>query len=169
MVADDPRKHGGRQFDTFPAAVLCYLVRPYGRFLLLAHPDRSGVEVVSGAVEAGETPRDAALRELREECGPSLVAHPLGVFHAGSFAYDALNPNLISLHWLFGYERGAVVPADDMRGASVFWLNCNEIADQTLIVPQPVAGRPDWLFRRAWSVYPDWLADAAIVAREGLG
>lgn len=157
----------GRRFAAFPAGVLCYVLKPDGRFLLLDHPKRDGLEVISGAVEAGETLREAALRELREEAGPSLVARPLGVFHAGSFAYDSQTPSLISVHWLFAHESGDVVPADDMHGATVSWLACDDIAAAVIAVPQPLAHRPDWLFRRALAVYPDWVDDAAVLASEG--
>ena len=42
-------------------------------------------EVVSGAVEAGETLLEAVLREIREELGERIRVRPLGVLHAYTF------------------------------------------------------------------------------------
>lgn len=169
MVTADSKDQLGRRFDTFPAGVLCYVLRPDGRFLLLKHPRRAGLEVVSGAVEAGETLLAAAVRELAEETGSSMAVRPLGVFHASSFAYEDTTPNLISVHWLFAYQAGEVMPADDMAGATVAWMTCDEIAAAKLTVPEPVSGRSDWLFRRALAVYPGWVEDGHIVEIDAAG
>jgi 8-oxo-dGTP diphosphatase len=39
------------------------------RFVMVYNPKRKGWEMPGGAVEEGESPRDAAIREAREECG----------------------------------------------------------------------------------------------------
>lgn len=57
------------------AEVAVFVTRRYGRQVLLLHrvpSDGSYWHVVAGAVEAGESAREAAVRELREETG--LVA-----------------------------------------------------------------------------------------------
>jgi 8-oxo-dGTP pyrophosphatase MutT (NUDIX family) len=54
------------------AEVAVFVTRQNGREVLLLHrvpSDGSYWHVVAGAVEAGESPREAALRELREETG----------------------------------------------------------------------------------------------------
>jgi 8-oxo-dGTP pyrophosphatase MutT (NUDIX family) len=53
--------------------VLLLTRTPPRQFLLMRHPDRW--DLPKGHAEAGETPRETALREMREETGvdPSLV------------------------------------------------------------------------------------------------
>jgi 8-oxo-dGTP pyrophosphatase MutT (NUDIX family) len=54
------------------AEVAVFVTRQNGREVLLLHrvpSDGSYWHVVAGAVETGESPREAALRELREETG----------------------------------------------------------------------------------------------------
>lgn len=52
--------------------------------LAFTHP-LAGLQLVKGTIEAGETPRDAALRELREESGlkASAVLADLGIWTSG--------------------------------------------------------------------------------------
>lgn len=54
------------------------------RLLLFRHP-RGDVQLVKGTIEAGESPAQAALRELKEESGiaPARVLHDLGCWKAG--------------------------------------------------------------------------------------
>ena len=52
--------------DKACAVVLCFAQRP--RILLFRHP-QAGVQLVKGTIERGETPAEAALRELAEEAG----------------------------------------------------------------------------------------------------
>jgi 8-oxo-dGTP pyrophosphatase MutT (NUDIX family) len=44
------------------------------------------VELPAGAIDAGESPSDCAIRELREETG--FICEPRNLEHAGSFIYD---------------------------------------------------------------------------------
>lgn len=58
-----------------PVSVLVLLYSPAGRVLLLERADKAGYwQSVTGSVEAGETPFQAALREVAEETG--FVASP---------------------------------------------------------------------------------------------
>lgn len=54
------------------------------RILLFRHP-QAGVQLVKGTIEAGETPAQAALRELNEESGidTASVVSDLGCWDAG--------------------------------------------------------------------------------------
>jgi lipoyl(octanoyl) transferase len=63
-------------------------IAPDGRVLLLRRsPDRGGFwQPVTGRIEPGETPAEAARRELREETGADAAPEPLGYRHA--FALD---------------------------------------------------------------------------------
>jgi lipoyl(octanoyl) transferase len=70
--------------------------------LLLRRPDRGGFwQQVTGRVEPGESPAEAARRELREETGLDLPVEPLGYRHA-----FALDPSLLGR------------PAGDLRTAA---------------------------------------------------
>lgn len=53
------------------------------KILLFRHP-LAGVQLVKGTIEKGETPSEAALRELAEESGISdaVIGSDLGVWHA---------------------------------------------------------------------------------------
>lgn len=68
--------------------VLCYVVRD-GRLLVFRHVDDSdeevGIQVPAGSIRPGEAPRDAALREAREETGLNAFSV---VRSLGEFEYD---------------------------------------------------------------------------------
>ncbi|WP_338581349.1 NUDIX domain-containing protein [Pseudomonas sp. MAG733B] len=57
---------------------------PVSRILLFRHP-QAGVQLVKGTIESGETPAQAALRELREESGieAATVVCDMGNWIAG--------------------------------------------------------------------------------------
>jgi lipoyl(octanoyl) transferase len=67
------------------------VVRADGRILLLRRaPDRGGFwQQVTGRLEPGESPAEAARRELREETGAGVAVAPLGYVHG-----FALGPSL---------------------------------------------------------------------------
>lgn len=62
--------------------VLCFAQRP--RILLFRHP-QAGVQLVKGTIERGETPAQAALRELAQESGieNATIAQDLGCWESG--------------------------------------------------------------------------------------
>ena len=64
----------GREFSCMPAAILVFVIDSEENILLLRHPDREGWEVINGALEAGETVLEGALRESREEAGTAVRA-----------------------------------------------------------------------------------------------
>lgn len=61
--------------------------RDDGRVLLLQRTEARGGfwQPVTGRVEAGETPQQAAVRELREETGLEVAVQPLGYEHVFAF------------------------------------------------------------------------------------
>jgi 8-oxo-dGTP pyrophosphatase MutT (NUDIX family) len=158
MAADRPdviASAAGRVFATFPAAVVVPIVNRQEQFLLLESPRRRGWwEPVNGAVEAGETLLEAALREVREEAGPELRVRPLGVVHASTFAYDALVPRMIGVTYLVAHEGGEAVPGDDMRGSRVRWATSDDVDAQGLRLVPPLDQA--WLRRRTLELFRLW-------------
>jgi 8-oxo-dGTP diphosphatase len=152
---------GGRSFATFPAAVVVPIVNRREELLLLESPRRPGWwEPVNGAVEAGETLLDAALREVREEAGPDLRARPLGVVHAETFAYGARISHMISVVYLMAHEGGAAVPGDDMRGSRVRWATLGDIDSDELRLLPPLDQA--WLRRRTTDLFRLWEPEPAV-------
>ena len=157
---------GGRTFACSPAAVLAYLVDEQERFLLLRHPQRNGWEVINGALEAGETVLEGALREVAEEAGPDIRARPLGAFHVQSFHYDANVRFMLSLNYLLAYEGGDVEPGDDMGGSDVAWFTVEELLDESLDILVPPRMR--WVFPRARDLYRLWRREDQIILQPEL-
>jgi ADP-ribose pyrophosphatase YjhB (NUDIX family) len=155
------RASSGRSFAVFPAAVVVAIVSPQEELLLFESMRRPGWwEPVNGAVDAGETLLEAALREAREEAGPRLKVRPLGVVHASSFAYDAQLPRMISVVYLMAHEGGSAVPGDDMLGSRVRWASFGAIESQGLRLLPPLD--QDWLRRRTLQLYRLWESEPAV-------
>jgi 8-oxo-dGTP diphosphatase len=146
---------GKRRFACSPVAVLVFIVNEREEVLLLAHPKREGGwEVVNGALEAGETVLEAALRETREEVGTDIWIHPLGTVHVSTFHYDEEVQYMLSVGYLMGYEGGEVEPGDDMEGSEYRWWSLEELADEAVRIIIPPGGK--WLIRRAVDLYRLW-------------
>ncbi len=157
----------GREFATFPAAVVVAIVNERGELLLLQNPCRPGWwEPVNGGVDAGETLLEAALREVLEEAGPDVRVRPLGVVHASTFAYDADVQHVVSVTFVMAYEGGEVVPGDDMAGSSVRWMSLDTIAAEGLRLVPPL--HEPWLRERAIGLYRRCLRAPAVQLQEPL-
>ena len=144
----------GRQFACSPAAVLVFVVNEQEKFLLLRHPQRSGWEIVNGALDAGETVLAGVLREVAEEVGPAVRVRPLGAVHIQTFHYDEQARFMLSLSYLVAYEGGAVEPGDDMSGSETRWFSLAELLDEETAILVPPQMR--WTFRRALQLYRLW-------------
>lgn len=121
----------GRKFAVWPTAVQALLVNDAAEVLLLSSPTRNRVgewQVVSGGLDADETILDGATREAYEEAGAEIVIRPLGIVHAQTFKYDDNIPFMLSVHYLFHYLGGQVVPGDDMTGSLVRWWSLEALA-----------------------------------------
>lgn len=147
---------GSRQFACSPAAVLGIIVNEREQILLLAHPDLGGGwQVVNGAMEAGETVLNAALREITEEAGSEIQVHPLGTVHISTFHYDQKVRYMLSIAYLFTYQGGDVQPGDDMQGSEYRWMSLEEInQDQIKLIIPP---GEKWVLARAVELYRLWL------------
>jgi 8-oxo-dGTP pyrophosphatase MutT (NUDIX family) len=141
---------GRREFACFPAAILGFIVNRADEILLLSHPARNGWQVVAGAIEDGESPVAALLREVSEEIGPEVRIRPVASVHTFLYRYDAAVQAMLSIAYVATYISGEVVPGDDMARSEVWWAGAREIAsDETiLVVPSQ-----RWLFRRALAVH----------------
>jgi ADP-ribose pyrophosphatase YjhB (NUDIX family) len=157
---------GKRSFACFPAAVLVFVVNEKEEILLLSHPQRKGRwEVVNGALEAGETVLEGALREAREEIGENARVRPLGVVHASTFHYDEAVQFVISVCYLMAYEGGEVRPGDDMLGSEHRWWSLGELAEKSVRLIVPPGQK--WLVGRAVELYRLW-KDQDVVLDPGL-
>ena len=147
-----------REFACFPAAVLGFVIDRHKRLLMLSHPEEPvRWEVISGALEHGETVVDGTLREITEEAGPGLDLTPLGCFHVESFTLTDDLPPLISVHYLFACNGGEAIPGSDMANCRAAWFTEAEILalGESIVIPrfQP------WLFTRAFRCFTDWRDD----------
>src|SRR5262245_13188763 len=98
---------GTRQFACSAAAILVFIVNEHEEILLLNHPKRRGRwEVINGALEAGETVVEGALRETAEEAGAALRVRPLGIVHVSTFHYDQHVQYMLSISYLMAYQGG---------------------------------------------------------------
>ena len=149
---------GNRRFACSPVAVLAIIVNEREEILLMAHPEQQGGwQVVNGAMEAGETALEAALRETYEEAGSSIRVRPLGTVHVSAFHYDERVRYMLSVAYLLAYESGEIQPGDDMEGSEFRWWSLDEIAseDVELIIPPG----EKWLIARAVDLYRLWSQD----------
>ena len=146
----------GRQFACLPVALTTIIVDSEERFLLLASPTRrpdGAWQLVSGAMEAGETVLEGVLRETREEAGSDLRVRPLGTVHVHTFYYDENVPFMIGIYYLLAYEGGPVQPGDDMVDSQFRWWRLEELVQEKvkLFVPPQL-----WVLQRAIELYRLW-------------
>lgn len=145
---------GRRTFACSAAVLLVFIVDEAERILLLSHPKRLGRwEVVNGALEAGESVLEGALREAREEAGPALRLRPLGTVHTCSFRYDEVVDHMISISYLMECQGGEVQPGDDMAGSEVRWASLDDIERDNLRLFVPPQR---WIYQRAIELYRLW-------------
>ena len=153
---------GEREMTCFPAAVVVLLINEREELLQGFHRRRQRWESVSGLLEAGESLLDGALRELREEMGASLRAHPVGVIHAGSFHYDRHAPFTLSITWLMSSLGGEVVPGDDMCEGMYRWAPLQSLirGDMECAIPTE-----RWQLRRALEAFRLWRGHDDVLQR----
>ena len=119
MVAAD----GQCEFACFPAAILAFIVDDDDRVLLLSSPfRRGGWQVVPGAIEEGESPMAALLREVAEEAGPAVSIRPVASVHTQLHRFDAAVPAMLSIAYVATYLGGEVLPGSDMATSNVRWV-----------------------------------------------
>lgn len=150
-------KKGTRRFACSAAAVQAVVVSPEETTLLLSSPTRNpgGVwQVVSGALEAGETVLEGTLREAQEELGSDVRLRPLGTIHVQTFHYDENVQYMIAIYYLLAYEGGEVLPGDDMQGSQYRWWSVAELENENVNIVVPPG--QTWILKRAIELYRLW-------------
>jgi ADP-ribose pyrophosphatase YjhB (NUDIX family) len=144
----------GRQFACFPAAILVFLINPKEEMLFLAYSRQNNTwGIVKGAIENGETIKQAALRETKEEVGAQVQVESVGVVHAASVYHDKKVPNVISVFYLMAYRGGKVQPGDDMAKSQFQWWTLKDIVENRINI---VAPNEQWIIQRAIDIYRLW-------------
>ena len=144
-----------RRFATSAVAIQAIIVNQAEQILLLSNPTRKGGwQVVSGALEAGETLLDGTLREVYEEVGKDIQIRPLGTVHVETFHYDENVQYMLGTFYLFAYQGGEIRPGDDMIGSEFRWWSLAELDDDGLILH---ASTKRWMLKRAVELYRLWL------------
>ncbi|WP_165986100.1 NUDIX hydrolase [Streptomyces sp. YIM 98790] len=107
-------------FTRFPVTYVLVVLRDRrGRLLLVHERGRACWELPGGGIEPGESPREAAVRELREEAGHDIAA---GALRFEGFARTRL-PERRTLHGAVftgdAEESAGFVPTEEI--AAVHW------------------------------------------------
>jgi NADH pyrophosphatase NudC (nudix superfamily) len=143
-----------RRFATTAVAMQAILVNPSEQILLLASPARTqSWQVVSGALEAGETLLDGTLREVCEELGENVQVRPLGMVHIETFHYDENVRYMLGTYYLSAYQSGEIQPGDDMAGSEYRWWSLAELDDEKPVLH---VSAKRWMLERAVELYRLW-------------
>jgi len=117
--------------------VACALVDPDNRILIAQRPEGKSLaglwEFPGGKVDAGETPEDALIRELREELGVETKTACLAPLTFASHSYDdfhLLMPLYVCRRWT-GFPRS-------LEGQALKWVRAKQLRDY----PMPPADEP---------------------------
>jgi 8-oxo-dGTP diphosphatase len=124
-----------------------------GRTLLIRYPPSAGRRyfIPGGGVEAGETPAQAAVRELREETGlaGTVVRELATVYNRGR-----------EEHYYLLDAAGPARPRDLASGETLEWVDVPALPD-TPVWPKRLAWRISWWSAHGWPDRPAVLADSS--------
>jgi len=121
-----------------------------GRVLLARHSETGMWSAVEGAIEPGERPSDAALREFWEETGSVVqIVRLLGVFGGPEFQFKYANGDLVaytSIAFEVSLVQGVPTP-DGTEVTRLEWFSVAEVpqlpmrADNRIVVECAIASR----------------------------
>lgn len=108
------------RFEDAPVGFALVALWHQGRLLMVYERARECWELPGGGIEPGETPRDAAAREVREESGQTVDP---GALRFVGFARTALGPRQRVLYGaLFTGETHSVLPfAPNPEISAIHW------------------------------------------------
>jgi ADP-ribose pyrophosphatase YjhB (NUDIX family) len=133
-------KKGTRRFACSAVALQAVVVCPEETTLILSSPTRhsdGAWQVVSSALEAGETVLEGTLREAHKELGGDVRLRALGTVHVQTFHYDENIQYMIAIYYLLAYEGGEVHPGDDMQDSQYRWWSVAELDNENINIVVP--------------------------------
>lgn len=114
--------------------------REDGMFLVVTNKKHGGFTFPGGKVEEGETPRQAAIRELKEETG--LTANP---YHVGTLERSWHgDPFRV---FMFTAELNSQEPSEVEEGSRPFWVDRDALFNPPCLAPASygwLMGKLDW-------------------------
>ena len=121
----------GDTHPTFKISVLCYVLRNHSELLMqkrLRQPFFGDIDVISGKIQPGETPENAAVRKLAEESGLSASFSFLGVIRkVRRWPKTEIFEDTLYHICLAENPAGNLVTVNDF--GENMWVSLNRVAD----------------------------------------
>ena len=95
-------------------------------------PDKGKLDLPGGFMKLGEHPRNAAIREAREEIGVEVELISLLGFEIDHYFYQSLWETTLTVGWLARISKGKPYRADPREIKSIKWLDVTDYKPETL-------------------------------------